>query len=191
MPELDDIIKRAQKGEKEAFEAIYREFEGLVYNTAYYMTKNSDDACDIAQEVFIKVYKALPNFRGDCKFSSWIYRICVNTVNDHLRRSSRHKTVSLSVYDEDKDEDSQLDIPDENEENSPEAAMDKKIASETIRDAICSLPDDMKQIIILRDIEGYSYEELCGMLGLKEGTVKSRINRARTILRDKLKSFRG
>jgi len=182
----NEVIKKACQGDNEAFAQLYKEYENLVYTTAYYMTKNSEDSCDISQDVFIKVYKSLPQFRGDCKFSSWIYRICVNTVNDYLRKNSRKKTVSLSVYDDDKDVDAQLDIPVEDPDALPEAALDKSDTQEMIRKAIEELPEDMRQIIILRDIYGYSYEELCKMLSLKEGTVKSRINRARNILRDKL-----
>lgn len=182
----NEIIKKACLGDNDAFEKLYSEYESMVYSTAYYMTKNSEDAADISQDVFIKVYKSLPNFRGECKFSSWIYRVCVNTVNDHMRKHKRQKTVSLSVYDEDSDEESQLDIPVEDIDALPEAALEKSNTQEMIKKAISELPEDMRTIVVLRDIYGYSYDELCRILSLKEGTVKSRINRARNILKEKL-----
>ena len=140
------------------------------------MTGNSEDASDMTQEAFIKAFNSLQSFRGDSKFSVWLYRIVSNVCLDFLRSRNRRPTVSLSVEDDD-GEDTQLDVADESQ--SPELLLDRKLTRESVRRGLDSLPPDYRQILLLREIQGFSYEEISKALHLEVGTVKSRIFRAR------------
>ena len=170
------VIRRVQKGDVNAFEALVSAYEKNVYNLALRMMGNAQDAEDMAQEAFLKAYNSLPGFRGDSKFSVWLYRIVSNVCLDQLRKKSKRPTVSLSMEDEDGEE-TQLDLPDTAQ--SPEELLEKKLTREAVRRGLAQLPEDARQILLLREIQGLSYEEIGEALGLEPGTVKSRIFRAR------------
>ena len=170
------VIRRVQKGDVNAFEALVSAYEKNVYNLALRMMGNAQDAEDMAQEAFLKAYNSLPGFRGDSKFSVWLYRIVSNVCLDQLRKKSKRPTVSLSMEDEDGEE-TQLDLPDTAQ--SPEEMLEKKLTREAVRRGLAQLPEDARQILLLREIQGLSYEEIGEALGLEPGTVKSRIFRAR------------
>lgn len=170
------IVRKVLGGDANAFETLVLEYEKNVYNIALRMTGNSEDAADMTQEAFIKAYNSLQSFRGDSKFSVWLYRIVSNVCLDFLRSRNRRPTVSLSVEDDD-GEDAQLDVADESQ--SPELLLDRKLTRESVRRGLDSLPPDYRQILLLREIQGMSYDEIAQALGLEVGTVKSRIFRAR------------
>ena len=170
------VIQRVQRGDVNAFESLVTAYEKNVYNLALRMTGSPEDAEDMAQEAFIKAYNSLPSFRGDSKFSVWLYRIVSNVCLDFLRKKNRRSTVSLSAEDDD-GEDVQLDLPDTSQ--SPEELLEKKLTRESVQRGLASLPPDARQILLLREIQGLSYEEIGETLGLEPGTVKSRIFRAR------------
>ena len=169
-------IQQVLDGDVNAFEPIVKEYEKNVYNLALKMTGNPEDAADISQEAFIKAYHSLNSFRGDSKFSVWLYRIVSNVCLDFLRSKNRRPTVSLSVEDDD-GEDTQLDVADESQ--SPELLLDRKLTRDSVRRGLDSLPPDYRQILLLREIQGLSYDEIAQALSLEVGTVKSRIFRAR------------
>lgn len=170
------VIRKVQDGDVNAFEDLVSAYEKKVYNLALRMTGNPQDAEDMAQESFLKAYSSLPSFRGDSRFSVWLYRIVSNVCLDYLRKKNKRGTVSLSVEDDD-GEDTQLDLPDTSQ--SPEEVLEKKLTRDAVRRGLDSLPPDARQILLLREIEGLSYEEIGEVLGLESGTVKSRIFRAR------------
>ena len=170
------IVRKVLGGDANAFETLVLEYEKNVYNIALRMTGNREDAADMTQEAFIKAYNSLQSFRGDSKFSVWLYRIVSNVCLDFLRSKNRRPTVSLSVEDDD-GEDTQLDVADESQ--SPELLLDRKLTRESVRRGLDSLPPDYRQILLLREIQGLSYDEIAQALGLEVGTVKSRIFRAR------------
>lgn len=170
------IVRKVLGGDANAFETLVLEYEKNVYNIALRMTGNSEDAADMTQEAFIKAYNSLQSFRGDSKFSVWLYRIVSNVCLDFLRSKNRRPTVSLSVEDDD-GEDAQLDVADESQ--SPELLLDRKLTRDSVRRGLDSLPPDYRQILLLREIQGLSYDEIAQALGLEVGTVKSRIFRAR------------
>ena len=163
-------------GDVNAFETLVREYEKNVYNIALRMVNNSEDASDMTQEAFIKAYNSLPNFRGDSKFSVWLYRIVSNVCLDFLRSKSRKPTLSLSMEDDDGEE-TQLDIADESQ--SPELLLERSLTRDAVRRGLDALPPDYRQILLLREIQGLSYDEISLALDLEVGTVKSRIFRAR------------
>ena len=169
------IVRKVLGGDANAFETLVLEYEKNVYNIALRMTGNSEDAADMTQEAFIKAYNSLQSFRGDSKFSVWLYRIVSNVCLDFLSKN-RRPTVSLSVEDDD-GEDAQLDVADESQ--SPELLLDRKLTRDSVRRGLDSLPPDYRQILLLREIQGLSYDEIAQALSLEVGTVKSRIFRAR------------
>ena len=170
------LIRRVQAGETEAFEGLVRAHEKTVYNLALRMTGDAQDAEDMAQEAFLKAYRSLGDFRGESKFSVWLYRIVSNVCLDHLRRQSRRPSVSLTAEDEEGEE-QQWDVPDER--LSPERLLEQKLTREAVQKGLRELPEEQRQILLLREIKGLSYEEIGELLSLEPGTVKSRIFRAR------------
>ena len=170
------VIQAVLDGDVNAYEALVKEYEKNVYNLALRMTGNSEDAADMAQEAFIKAYNSLTAFRGDSKFSVWLYRIVSNVCLDFLRSRSRKQTVSLSTENDDGEE-VELDIADET--HSPEQLLDRSLTRDAVRRGLAALPPDQREILLLREIQGLSYEEIADVLGLEAGTVKSRIFRAR------------
>ena len=170
------IVRKVLQGDVNAFEKLVTEYEKAVYAIAQRMTGNPEDAADMTQETFIKAYNSLSSFRGDSKFSVWLYRIANNVCLDFLRSKSRRPTVSLSAEDDDGEE-TQLDIADESQ--SPELLLESSLTRDAVRRGLDSLPPDYKQILLLREIQGLSYEEIADTLSIEVGTVKSRIFRAR------------
>ena len=170
------IIRRVQDGDPNAFELLVTAYEKNVYNVALQMTGNREDAQDMTQEAFIKAYNSLSGFRGDSRFSSWLYRIVSNVCLDYKRKQSRRPASSLTVED-DEGEEQQLDVADESQ--SPEALLERKLTREAVRKGLRQLPDEQRQILLLREIQGLSYEEIGEVMDLEAGTVKSRIFRAR------------
>ena len=170
------VIKRILEGEVNAFELLMTAYEKNVYNLALRMCSNPEDAADMTQEAFIKAYNSLAAFRGDSKFSVWLYRIVSNVCLDFLRKQKRRPSVSLSVEDE-SGESTELQIPDETK--SPDKLLEQKLSREAVQRGLKELPEDQRQILILRELQGLSYDEIAAVLNIESGTVKSRIFRAR------------
>ena len=185
----DALVKRAQQGDESAFGVLVETYERFVYHTALRVLRmcggNPGDGEDVAQNAFLKAWRSLPSFRGDCAFSTWLYRITVNCARDHCRMESRHPTVPLTKTDDD-DEDVPIDIPVTEGDTVPESVLDRQETVQQVRAAIQSLPDDMRAVILLRDIEDLSYAAIADLLHLEVGTVKSRLNRARNTLKEAL-----
>ena len=177
------IVQRVLEGDTNAFEELVLEYEKKVYNVALRMLNNREDAADMTQEAFIKAYNSLSGFRGDSKFSVWLTRIVSNLCLDFLRSRNRRPTVSLSMEDED-GEDVQLDIADTSQ--SPEQLLERSLTRESVRRGLQSLPEDYREILLLREIQGLSYDEIAAALDIEVGTVKSRIFRGRKKLCDYL-----
>lgn len=174
--DINECVKRAKDGDIDAFEEIVKTYEKKIYNLALRYVSNSEDANDIAQDVFLRVYKSLNGFKEESAFSTWIYRVAVNVCIDYMRKNKKNNTVSLTKEDEDGEEE-QIEIEDNS--YSPEAVYDKTELRENIRNALDELSEDHRQVIILRDINGLNYDEIGKILDIGEGTVKSRIFRAR------------
>ena len=170
-----EIIERVLGGDTEAFSELVTRYEKTVYNLAQRMVGDRSDAADMAQEAFVKAWTNLPSYRGESKFSAWLYRITTNVCLDFLRHKSRRPQVSLSTSDD--DEERQLDIPDP--KSMPEELLMKKLGMEAVHRGLERLPPKHRQILVMRELGGLSYSEIAAQLSLEEGTVKSRIFRAR------------
>lgn len=171
----NEIIRSVLRGNVNDFEKLVTAYEKNVYSLALRMVGDPEDAADMTQETFIKAYRSLSSFRGDSKFSSWLYRIASNVCLDFLRSRSRHPQASLSSSDEDGR--TAFELPDMS--RNPEEQLMKKLSMEAVRRGLEQLPEQQRQILVLRELGGLSYAELAQTLGLEEGTVKSRIFRAR------------
>lgn len=180
-----ELIKRSQQGDIEAFEQLISKYQQKVYNIAYRLIGNTHDAGDLAQEALIKVFKSIKSFRGDASFSTWLYHIVTNVCRDELRKRSRCQTSFL---------DEPLVIGEEGEitkqiadvSNLPENALEKKELEAYLQELINGLNPEYRMVILLREILGYSYEEIALNLNISLGTVKSRLNRARGYLKEKI-----
>ena len=177
------IIEQVLAGDNNAYGLLVEEYQGRVYNLALRMCGNQDDAFDLAQEAFFRAWRGLPGFQFESSFSTWLFRLTANVCLDELRAKKRRPTVSLTVA-EDGDEDVQMEIPDP--AKSPEelllAAEDRALLSQ----ALNALPVDYREILTMRAINDMSYTEIAAVLKLREGTVKSRLSRARLALRNKI-----
>lgn len=180
------LIERAKAGDDEAFSSLVLQYERFVYNTAVRVLSScrrpADSADDIAQEAFIKAWRSLSSFRGDSSFSTWLYRITVNTARDSISSDTRRNTVSLT-HDDD-GEITEWDVPVTAGEGVPEDDLLKKERILGVRRAIERLPEEQRQVIVMRDLDELSYQEISEKLGVELGTVKSRINRGRASLRE-------
>lgn len=185
----DALVKKAMGGDAEAFGVLVETYERFVYHSALRALRmcggRAEDGEDVAQNAFLKAWRSLSAFRGDCAFSTWLYRITVNCARDHCRMEARHPTTSLSVTSEDEEE-MQLEIPVCEGDDVPESAVERRETIRMVREAIRELPEDMRTILVLRDMEELSYAEIADLLHLEVGTVKSRLNRARTALKTAL-----
>jgi len=178
------IIQRVLAGDKNAFEHLVLANQKNVYNLALKMTRNEDDALDVSQEAFVKAYQQLNAFRGDSKFSVWLYRLTYNLCIDFIRKKSKQTTVSLD-YKDDENETSSYEIPDLRD--LPEDSAIRKEMRKTIEQSIDGLNPDHREVLIMREITGLSYDEIAETLKISVGTVKSRLARARQKVVESLK----
>ena len=176
-----ELVRAAQSGDQSAFAMLVTANQAMVYSLAYRMTGNPEDAADLTQEAFLNAWRSLGTFEGQSAFSTWIYRLTSNACIDFLRREKRRNSFSMTLEDEE-DEDRQADLPDDRW--SPQRELERKEAQEAVRQGLAALSPEHREVLILRELEGLSYAEIAHALGLEEGTVKSRIARARLALRD-------
>ena len=172
------LARQAAAGNDDAFSVLVDRYSRLIYNVALRSVSSPEDAADISQETFLKAWRSIGSFRGECALSTWLCRIAINCCRDHARSAKRHRVLSLTVHD-DEEESKVLDIPDTDVTAMPEEELTRQTEIAAVRQAIDALPEDQKMIITMRDITGLSYAEIAETLGLEMGTVKSRINRAR------------
>jgi len=179
------LIERCQQGDLEAFDRLVDKYASWVYQIAFRMTSNREDADDIAQEAFIRAFSAIGKFKQQSAFSTWLYRIAVNVCQDELKRRKR-APQPMSTLQADDDSEDLTDQIAADQSSDPAEIVEAKERQRAVQQAIDSLPEHHRIVIILRDLQGLSYEEIAQVLGGRVGTVKSRINRARLALREKL-----
>lgn len=180
--ELDQaLVERVQRGDKQAFGLLVAKYQGRLVRLLSRMIRDAAEVEDVAQETFIKAYRALPNFRGDAAFYSWLYRIGVNTAKTYL--TSRRGQASLSLDEEEGayDQIAALDA------HTPEQLLASRQIGDTVHLAVESLPEEMRTAILLREVDGLSYEEIADVMNCPIGTVRSRIFRAREAVAAKLR----
>ncbi|MEN8108012.1 MAG: RNA polymerase sigma factor RpoE [Pseudomonadota bacterium] len=178
------LVERVQKGDKAAFDVLVLKYQNKIIKLVNRYVRDPDEAMDVAQEAFLKAYRAIDRFRGESAFYTWIYRIAINTAKNHLVASSRRPPGS----DIDAMEAEQYEgVAGLKEYDTPERLLLKDEIQTTIAAAIDALPDDLKTAITLRELEGMSYEEIAQTMECPIGTVRSRIFRARDAIDNTLK----
>lgn len=178
------LIQRCKEGDVRAYDELVRVYEKRVFNCALRIAGNYNDAADIAQEAFIRAFNSIQTFRGDAIFTTWIYRIVTNVYLDERKKSKAHRQTSLDEFIE-LDENS-VTRQIEDESPTPDAVVESKERARVLQEAINSLPDYQRIILTLYSFQHRSYEEIAEVLRLPIGTVKSRLNRARLALAEKL-----
>ncbi len=187
-----DVVLRCQSGETDAFEVLVERHQKRMLNIAYRMLGDYAEACDIVQEAFLSAYRSIRTFRRQAKFSSWLYGIVLNHSKNRLKQiagRSRHETQSIDDPVELKNGNVSRQMADCGETVAD--GLEKREMEEAVQGCIDALEGEYKAVLVLRDLQGFSYEEIGGMLNLPEGTVKSRLFRARAALKDRLVEVLG
>lgn len=178
------LVERVQRGEKRAFDLLVSKYQRKIFRLLSRLIRDPGEIEDVAQEAFIKAYRALPNFRGESAFYTWLYRIAINTAKNHLVAQGRRPSTSETEVEEAEtfdEADSLRDV------NTPDAMMMSRQVAEAVNRAIEKLPSDLRTAIVLRELEGLSYEEIAESMNCPIGTVRSRIFRAREAIANELK----
>lgn len=182
------LIRRLRDRDEKAFREIVEQYRDVVYNLTFRMLGDASEAEDVAQEVFITVFKSIDGFRGDAKLSTWIYRIAANQCKNRIKYLARRKSRDRVEYDDAvaRHQSGGALVAPANL-GRPDAQLEGVQLEALVGQAIASLDEDYRLVIVLRDVEELSYDDICQITGLPEGTVKSRLHRARMALRKKLR----
>ena len=183
-----ELIRRSQRGDIAAYEEIFKRYRGRIYNLLYRIVSDEGDAADLTQEVFVKVFRMLPSLKAHRAFNSWLRKVATNSALDHLRKHSHMRTESLdekTVLGDDQSVDREI----ASWEDNPEKAVETSNLQDVVQRAISSLDDDHRMVVVLHHLEGLDVHDIANTLGVPEGTVKSRLARAREHLKRKLGSL--
>jgi RNA polymerase sigma-70 factor (ECF subfamily) len=181
--DIEQLVHDFLDGDAQAFNRLVMLHQTKIYNLALNYVKNQEEAKDLAQDIFVTVYRSLPKLREKEKFTSWLYQIAINHCRNRYKKLSRRGYFNNISLD---DEESFLQIAGD---EGPEKSLQRKNTINLVRSTIDSMPEAEKEIILLRDIQELAYEEISAILDIPLGTVKSKLNRARTSLKDRLKKF--
>ena len=185
MNELENLlIQKSQDGDVESFEKLIKQYQKRAFNISYRMLGNVEDAKDVTQDSFIKIYKSIRKFKGQSSFSTWLYKVVTNTCLDFIRKRDKHKVYSYDQPSETEDGEIIREFADL--KNNTEEIVERKLLKDTVNKAINLLSENHKTMIVLRDIRGFSYDQIAQILTCSQGTVKSRMNRARHVLKNLL-----
>ena len=180
-----ELVVRAQGGDKRAFELLVVKYQRRIARLLSRLIRDPAEIEDVTQEAFIKAYRALPSFRGESAFYTWLYRIAINTAKNYLAANGRRPQLATGYSD---DDDESLDaveqIPDN---NTPESELSNRQIVSTVNEVVDGLPEDLRTAITLREMDGLSYEDIASMMNCPIGTVRSRIFRAREAIAVKLR----
>ena len=180
--EEKELVRQSKEGNEEAFASLVKKYKTKVFNLAWSLTRDRETADDLAQEAFIKAYISLPKFQFKSEFGTWLYRITVNHVKDYLRKKSK---MSKMLFEKMKE----MPLVQESEMMKKEKEQISEQRRKLVRQGLQTIPEKYQIILSLRDIQGFSYEEITEILKISPGTVDSRLHRARKMLRKKLAPF--
>jgi len=183
------LVAQAQRGDSAAFGLLVDRHQDALYNGICRLVSRREDAEDLAQDTFVKAFRNIGGFQGRSSFYTWLYSIALNVVISHRRKVGVRRRVPHLSLSEGGDHEGSRDVPDRHD--PPDATSERRELVGRLREAIAELDDDYRTIVVLRDIEGFDYEAIAGLLDCPQGTVKSRLHRARLELRAKLKDLVG
>jgi RNA polymerase sigma-70 factor (ECF subfamily) len=190
--EDSELLSSCKKGNVDAFEVLVRKYQKRMLNIAYRMIGSYEDACEVVQDAFVSAYKGIKDFKGKARFSTWLYAIVVNLSKNRLKQlkiQSYHE--EFSIDDPVLTDDSEIKIEPASSEPSILERLEKRETQQKVQECIKLLDAEFREVVVLRDIQGFSYEEISDMLKIAEGTVKSRLFRARETLKNCLKKVIG
>jgi RNA polymerase sigma-70 factor (ECF subfamily) len=186
------LVSSCRQGEIDAFEALVQKYQKKMLNVAYRMIGDYDEACEVVQDSFLSAYRSIKKFRGDSRFSTWLYRIVLNLSRNRIaqvRTRGSREVYSIDAPKATEEGSMRMDPPDEGP--SPFEQMEKKEVDARVQGCINGLDSEYREVLVLRDIQGFSYEEIHDILKIPDGTVKSRLFRARDALKECLKKVLG
>ena len=187
----EDIVRRCRDGDVEAFGILVERHQKKVFNIAFRMTGDDSEACDISQDAFLAAYRAIGTFRGEARFSTWLYGITLNVARTRLKQAIRRRQTILPLDDPPEDGGGQsARVPPSGEASAIEKLESREIQAR-VQHCIGTLDEDHMGVLVLRDIQGLSYEEMREAFGVPEGTIKSRLFRAREAMKNCLKPWLG
>jgi len=188
-PEVSELVLRCQYGEREAFDLLIARYQRYVFNLIYQHLWNVEDIDDVAQEVFLRIFKFIRKYRGNASLESWIYKIVLNYCRTHVRRRSALSRLFAPLPVASQEDDQSFEILDTLPDATydPAKTIEQRKLVQDILSAVHSLPEIYRNILIMREVNELSYEEIAEILGISIGTVKSRISRARDLVRQKVK----
>jgi RNA polymerase sigma-70 factor (ECF subfamily) len=184
-----ELVARVQNGDKKAFDLLVLKYQRKIMRLLSRMIRDPAETEDVAQEAFIKAYRALPQFRGDSAFYNWLYRIAINTARNWLATNKRRPNTSSSVENEEGETFDQSDNLTDN--STPESELASREIAQTVNRAIEDLPEELRNAIVMREIDGMSYEDIAQSMNCPIGTVRSRIFRAREAIATRLRPIMG
>jgi len=188
--EIDwQLVLRAQRGDKLAFELLVDKYERKVQRLLSRLVRDPAEVEDVMQEAFIKAFRALPTFRGESAFYTWLYRIAINTAKNYLTSQGRKSPLTVDFAPEDAESVGEHELA--RDSSTPEQEMMSRQVAETVNAAMETLPEELRSAIVLREIEGMSYEEIASIMNCPIGTVRSRIFRAREAIAERLRPLLG
>jgi len=190
-PDYETVL-RCQKGDVDAFEEIVVRHQKKMFNISYRMTGDYNEAAEVVQDAFVSAYKNIQGFRGSARFSTWLYSIAINLSRNRLKQmKARSKREPFSMDDPIQTNDGEMKLDRPSNDISVPDRLERHEVEQRVHGCIKSLEDEFREVVVLRDIQGFSYSEICDMLKLAEGTVKSRLHRARESLKNCLKKYLG
>jgi RNA polymerase sigma-70 factor (ECF subfamily) len=179
MSELDiNLIKKCVDGDLKSFDQLISRYERNAFAMALRYLGNYDDASDVTQEALIKVYKNISKFRFEASFTTWLYRIVINTAKDFLKKKNREKVVSI--------DETQKEFKDENKDQNPQEHTERQEVKSEVHRALDKISENYRMVIVLKDIQGFTYDQISEMLEIPIGTVRSRISRGRVELKKEI-----
>ncbi len=188
--EIDhELVLRAQRGDKRAFELLVNKYERKVQRLLSRLVRDPAEVEDVTQEAFIKAFRALPTFRGESAFYTWLYRIAINTAKNYLAAQGRKAPATVDLAPEDAENSADGEFS--RDASTPEQELMSRQVAETVNSAMDALPEELRAAIMLREIEGMSYDEIAAIMGCPIGTVRSRIFRAREAIAEQLRPLLG
>src|SRR5205814_3205644 len=187
-PDDNSLVRNARRGDAQAFRALVERYQRRVYQLALGMVKDADEAMDITQETFVRVHRYLPSFKGESSFFTWTYRIATNLCLDAARKRGRSERVEMD--ERDAEIEARMDPPSAALAGPQRAALNAELKAK-IDEALRELSENHRAILLLREVEGLSYEELAQTLGIRKGTVMSRLFHARLKMQRKLREYLG
>ena len=186
------LVSLVQKGGVDAFEQLVARHQKRMLNIAFRLTNDYDDACEVVQDVFVSAYKNIRSFRGEAKFTTWLTTITVNLSKNRLKQvRTRQIREPFSLDDPVQTDEGEITVDAPSREPSVLDRLEKRDTQNRVQDCIKALEPDYREVLVLRDMQDFSYDEIAGMLKMREGTVKSRLFRAREAIKDCLKKVMG